>query len=311
MLFECFKNSKCLRKLSSYYSHSNKEIASNSNFLLGKRFVGNDSLWKFIWVTNKKAKNKHIETIPSINNKTPSRSSYQALRNAWISKPTKTEQDIDYVAKKAAFQLLNGKVIVVPTDTVYGVACLAYNQKAVSDIYEIKGRQNHKPISMCVADIDDVYQLAHVTIPVEVLNELLPGPVTLCFVKKEMHAAFNLNTPLVGVRIPDHPLILKICQTLKILKLGCAPMALTSANLSGKNSCLRFEELKQLFIPKAGKNLSMVIDGGSLVQSSTSRAGSTVVDLSIMGYYKILREGCALEHTVEILKKYDITKICT
>ena len=87
----------------------------------------------------------------------------------------------DNRVKLAAEHLCKGEVIATPTDTIYGLAALANNVKAVTKIYDIKGRNSTKPVAICVAEPEDVYKWGEVTIPKELLNQLLPGPVTLCF----------------------------------------------------------------------------------------------------------------------------------
>lgn len=77
------------------------------------------------------------------------------------------------------------------------------------------------------------YRYAEVTVPVGVLNSLLPGPFTLVFNRSSsLPSHVNPDTPLVGVRIPDHDLTRAICRSLR------APIALTSANQSSKPSAI-------------------------------------------------------------------------
>lgn len=54
--------------------------------------------------------------------------------------------------------LKEGKVIAVPTDTIYGLACLAQNSEAIKRVYDIKGRNGNKPLAICVADVQDIYK---------------------------------------------------------------------------------------------------------------------------------------------------------
>ncbi|XP_061870267.1 threonylcarbamoyl-AMP synthase [Colius striatus] len=188
-----------------------------------------------------------------------------------------------------------GGLVAVPTDTVYGVACLAQDSAAVRSIYSLKGRDGGKPLAICLGDVERLYRFCHVDVPDELLQDLLPGPVTLVFKRsEELNKDLNPFTSLVGVRIPDHPFVRELAR-------ACSgPLALTSANISCQASTLTVSEFQDLW-----PQLSLVIDGGPIgdVQSPECRLGSTVVDLSVSGRFTILRPGCALTSTVEILQE--------
>lgn len=191
--------------------------------------------------------------------------------------------------------LQEGGVIGVPTDTVYGLACLAQNSQSIKNMYNVKGRNGSKPLAICVGNIQDIYRYCQVNVADELLWDLLPGPVTLVFERSEsLNPDLNPFTSLVGVRIPDHAFIQLLAQT-------CSePLALTSANISSQTSTLMVQEFQDLW-----PQLSLVVDGGPVgnIMSPESRLGSTVVDLSVPGKYSIIRPGCALMHTVEIIGK--------
>jgi hypothetical protein len=72
-------------------------------------------------------------------------------------------------------------VIAVPTDTIYGVACLAQSSSAVGHVYRMKGRHEDKPLAICVGSAAEVGEFCKVTVPEAVLDALYPGPVTLIF----------------------------------------------------------------------------------------------------------------------------------
>ncbi|KGL73846.1 hypothetical protein N309_04490, partial [Tinamus guttatus] len=135
----------------------------------------------------------------------------------------------------------------------------------------------------------------HVNVPDELLRDLLPGPVTVVLQRSdELNRDLNPFTSLVGVRVPNHPFIRELAR-------ACSgPLALTSANLSSQASSLTVSEFQDLW-----PQLSLVIDGGPIgdTQSPECRLGSTVVDLSVSGRFGIIRPGCALASTVEILRQ--------
>ncbi|XP_053563143.1 threonylcarbamoyl-AMP synthase [Bombina bombina] len=190
--------------------------------------------------------------------------------------------------------LQQGGVIAVPTDTIYGLACLAQNAQSINNIYNVKGRNGTKPLAICVGDIEDIYRFCQVKVPDQLLRDLLPGAVTLVMERTdELNKELNPFTSLVGVRIPDHAFIRQLAQ------LCSEPLALTSANISNEESTLTAEEFKDLW-----PSLSLVVDGGPIgdLSSPECRLGSTVVDLSIPGKFTVIRPGCALSPTLEILK---------
>uniref|UniRef100_A0A8C5UAJ5 Threonylcarbamoyl-AMP synthase n=1 Tax=Malurus cyaneus samueli TaxID=2593467 RepID=A0A8C5UAJ5_9PASS len=198
----------------------------------------------------------------------------------------------------AAGALQAGGLVAVPTDTVYGVACLAQDSAAVRSIYSLKGRNGSKPLAICLGDVERLYRYCHVNVPDELLRDLLPGPVTLVLRRsEELNKDLNPFTSLVGVRIPNHPFMRDLAR-------ACSgPLALTSANISSQGSTLTVLEFQELW-----PQLSLIIDGGPIgdIQSPECRLGSTVVDLSVSGKFSIIRPGCALTPTVEILKKYGL-----
>ncbi|XP_071623878.1 threonylcarbamoyl-AMP synthase [Heliangelus exortis] len=221
-------------------------------------------------------------------------------RSSRLLLPARTEPPGWQEAVSAAARALQaGGLVAVPTDTVYGVACLAQDSGAVRSIYSLKGRNGRKPLAICVGDVDRLFRYCRVEVPEELLHDLLPGPVTLVLQRsEELNKELNPFTPLVGVRVPNHPFIRDLAR-------ACSgPLALTSANISCQGSTLSVTEFQELW-----PQLSLIIDGGPLgdLQSPESRLGSTVVDLSVPGKFSIIRPGCALASTVEILRhKYGL-----
>nr|XP_033812367.1 yrdC domain-containing protein, mitochondrial [Geotrypetes seraphini] len=208
-------------------------------------------------------------------------------------------EDWAEVLKTAAGVLHEGGVIGVPTDTIYGIACLAQDSRAIKGIYHMKERNGGKPLAICVREIQDIYRYCRVHVPDRLLQDLLPGPVTLVLERSEaLSKDLNPFTPLVGVRIPNHLFVQQLAQ-------ACSgPLALTSANVSCHGSTLTVQEFQDLW-----PQLSLVIDGGPIGDDSSSvcRLGSTVIDLSVCGNYTVIRPGCALIPTLKILEKYGLT----
>ncbi|XP_037082228.1 yrdC domain-containing protein, mitochondrial-like [Pollicipes pollicipes] len=189
--------------------------------------------------------------------------------------------------------LQRGAVVALPTDTVYGLAALAQHEHAVAQLYKVKRRCELKPVAICVSRVEEVQRWARVTTPEPLLRALLPGPVTLVFERSPaLNPHLNPHTPLVGVRIPDHPFLRRL-----VARCG-GPLALTSANVSGAPSPLRPDEFAELH-----PLLACVVDGGALGGSALARLGSTVVDLSQAGTFKIVRAGSAEAATRRVLQE--------
>lgn len=197
-------------------------------------------------------------------------------------------------ANEAIQSLKSGKVIAVPTDTLYGFACDACSREAVDKIYEIKGRKYTSPLAICVGDVSDIRRFAVTShLPETLLDALLPGPVTVVLRRGEssiLEKSLNPGLDSIGVRVPDNDFI-------RIISRGSgSALALTSANLTGQPSSVCIKDFENLW-----EHCAYVFDGGEL---PLGRAGSTVVDLTTPGKYKILRPGSAREETTAILEKH-------
>lgn len=210
----------------------------------------------------------------------------------------------EHAVEMAADRLHDGEVIALPTDTVYGLACSANNPHAIQKLYEIKGRDEEKPVAVCVSSI---FQLKHYSeaahLPDDLLSRLLPGAVTIILNKsKYLNNPFlNNGIQKIGLRIPDSEFIQKVST--KFIE----PIALTSANRSGACSTLDVYEFNDLWT-----ELSIVFDGGHLGDKDNDmkqRCASTVVDLSVPGYYQIIRNGIAMEHTVRTMNEFGIQNV--
>lgn len=218
---------------------------------------------------------------------------------------TKMGQIISYndrnAIKIATNQLRHGHVIALPTDTVYGVACSANDLQAIQKLYELKDRDTTKPVAICVSSIEQLrYYGNAIHLPTNLLMQLLPGAVTVVLNKSP-----NLNNPYlnpgiikIGIRIPDYEFIQKLSAAF------VAPIALTSANKSGEKSTLEVNEFSELW-PKLGA----IINGGHLGDANNEnkqRSASTVIDLSVVGFYQIIRNGIASEHTLNVMKEFNV-----
>ncbi len=128
--------------------------------------------------------------------------------------------------------LKEGKIIVYPTDTIYGLGCDALNEKAVKKIFEIKKRDAGKPLSVIVKNISKIKEIAFVDKEKEkIAGNVFPGPYTLIFPgPKNIPKLITGGKNSIGVRIPNHPLIKKLAENFE------NPVITTSVNISGEDS---------------------------------------------------------------------------
>lgn len=173
--------------------------------------------------------------------------------------------------------LRDGGLVAFPTDTVYGVGALVFDEQAVRSIYAAKGRSDEKAIPVLLGDAD---QLQHVAASMPGMARRLaarfwPGPLTLVVLKHPDVPAAVSATHTVGVRVPNH------VDARRLLRIA-GPLAVTSANRSGQPSpCTANEVMEQL-----GGRIALILDGGR----TPGGVPSTVLDCT-KAEPLILREG--------------------
>lgn len=203
---------------------------------------------------------------------------------------------------KAAEYLCKGHVIAVPTDTIYGLACSANCPEAIKKLYAIKGRDSTKPVAICVTYIKDLRKLGEAShLTDQLLGSLLPGPVTVVLEKTKLldNPFLNPMTTKIGIRIPNHRFMNETTRAFDM------PIALTSANFSNEPSTLSVMEFEHLF-----SHLGAVFDGGVLSRGlDQNRTGSTILDLSEVGYYNVIRRGISYESIIKVLEGHGLRNI--
>lgn len=170
---------------------------------------------------------------------------------------------------KAAEFLRSGELVAFPTDTVYGVGAICWDEAAVARLYTAKLRSLDKAIPILLADATDLALVARELPPLAVkLGEAFwPGALTLVVGKgPRVPAEVTAGGDTVAVRIPDHEL------TRALIRLAGAPLATTSANLSGEPAPVTAGEVAAQL---AGR-VAMILDGGRC----PGGAASTVVDVT-------------------------------
>lgn len=173
--------------------------------------------------------------------------------------------------------LRSGGLVAFPTDTVYGLGALVFDDNAIKSIYTAKDRPIEKAIPVLLADPVDMDKVGQdiPEIAYKLASRFWPGPLT-CLIPKRPTLPESISaTSTVGVRVPDH------LQARALLR-AAGPMAVTSANISGRaNPSTANQVLAQL-----NGRIPLIIDGGK----TPGGVPSTVVDCST-DKLKILREG--------------------
>ena len=164
-----------------------------------------------------------------------------------------------------------GAVLLLPTETVYGLVCRADDAAAVAKIYDLKDRDRSKLLGWFVGDWRKLaeYGVELEGLPSELAEKYCPGPITII-------ARIKAGGTL-GFRVPDYPLILEI------LKLAGVPLAQTSANHSGHPNAL---SVKAALAELSG-DVELAVDGGDIPPDAQ---GSTVVDAT-GNAVRVLRPG--------------------
>ena len=166
--------------------------------------------------------------------------------------------EIDATTKEnimlAAEDLMNGELVVYPTETVYGIAADIFNQKAVKNLYMVKNRPFDMPLSVAVADKDMVENIALMTRPVEkLIDAFLPGPLTI--ITKKNPGVPDIVTSMsqkVGIRIPDNKVAIELIE-----EFG-GPIVATSANLHSRPDSVNVDTA----IDDFGDSVKTYLDNG-------------------------------------------------
>lgn len=171
--------------------------------------------------------------------------------------------------KRAAEILKNGGVAVLPTDTIYGIHCMATNKEAVERVYKIKGRDFNKPFIILIPNKGSLEDFGVVVdnILSKLLDDYWPGPNSIIFSVTDRSIEYlHRGTKTLAFRVPNYqPLLNLLKQT--------GPLISTSANTSGKAGAkdigaakVYFDDLVDYYLD-AGKldnqasNVYKIIDG--------------------------------------------------
>ncbi len=185
----------------------------------------------------------------------------------------------------AAQYLKEGKVVALPTETVYGLGASIESCEALNEIYRLKKRPPDNPLIVHCADLEMIDRVAHITDDfLKLYNAFMPGPLTVLLKKKGISDLITRGLGTVGIRVPAHPLFQQVLRALK------APIAAPSANLSGKPSSTIQEHVIADFSP----DLPLILDGGACVCGIES----TIINI-FDEHGVILRPGAILKQDLE------------
>ena len=187
-------------------------------------------------------------------------------------------------------ELEQGRAVVLPTETVYGLFAKALDEEAVDHVYQLKGRPRDKALNLNVASLDDILNFSKNQPPYlqKLVESFLPGPLTIILEANDKVPDWvNSGLRTVGFRMPSHPVTLEL-----IREFG--PLIGPSANLSGQASGVSFKEI----VKDLGQEVLGIEDDAFLTGQD-----STILDLS-GDKVKILRQGAITRQ--DILTKIQV-----
>ncbi len=216
--------------------------------------------------------------------------------------------DLRDVVHQTVQALVEGKIVAFPTETVYGLAASALDERAVERLATIKGRKQGHPLALAIKSADEARDYVPDMSPLaqRLARRCWPGPVTLVLddahpdslarhlpQKVLSHVA---PTKTLGLRVPGHQVLLDV------LRMLVGPLALTSANRTGGVEAVTAREVLDVL----GDDLDLVIDDGPC------RFGEPSSVVRIHGNrYEILRVGVVPEKTLQRLSSTMVLFVCT
>jgi L-threonylcarbamoyladenylate synthase len=156
-----------------------------------------------------------------------------------------------------------GRIIAYPTDTVYGLGCLATDEQAVKKIYRIKKRDKNKPLVVLVASKKMAEEYSYINRGQrQILNMYWPGPYTFILAGKDKLApSLSDNRKNVAVRLPNSGFLIKMIERV------AAPIVATSLNISGSQPITKVDCLDSIFIKERP---DVVLDAGKIDNATPS-----------------------------------------
>ncbi len=205
------------------------------------------------------------------------------------------KDEIEKVLSEAVQALREGKVILYPTDTIWGLGCDATNPEAVKRIYEIKHRDDNKSLVLLACDLDQiakyVKEIPSMAIDLVEVNDkpmtlIYPGAITYPAPEEgqapkadRYHLAYNTvaSDGTVGIRIPMMDFCVKMAQKLS------RPIVSTSANISGQPSPRKFKDIPE----EITSAVDYIVD--PRIEAHSTGEASQIIKIGLDGEVKIIR----------------------
>jgi len=180
------------------------------------------------------------------------------------------EKNFAEVIQDAAQVILSGGVVAVPTESFYGLAVHALNERAIERLFAVKGRREDNPVLILIASEESLDTC--VTGVSEGARKLMerfwPGGLTLVFsADPVLPTSLTAGTGKIGVRLSSHPVPRELARAVG------APITGTSANRSGQPNCSTADEVMEA----VGEDIDLILDGGR----TPGGKGSTVLDVTL------------------------------
>ncbi len=216
--------------------------------------------------------------------------------------------DLRDVVHRAVQALAEGKIVGVPTETVYGLAASACVPEAVRRLASVKGRAPGAPFALAIKDASELIDYAPKAGPLaeRLARRCWPGPVTLVLdADRQLGLVGQLPNDTLGLVVPNGSVGLRVPASnvlLDVLRMMAGPIALTSANASGKPEAKDAREL----VEAMGEAVDLVLDDGPAHYGQAS----TVVRVT-GSTHEVLREGVVSADTIEQLTRVVVVLVCT
>lgn len=208
---------------------------------------------------------------------------------------TGDENETEAAIEAATLEVRRGNLVVLPTDTVYGLAADAFDPAAVRKLLRAKGRGRDMPPPVLVSAATTLDALT-VGVPAHaraLVDAFWPGPLTLvCRQQSSLQWDLGDTRGTVAVRMPDHPVTLQILER-------TGPLAVSSANISGEPAATTIDAAEEML----GESVEVFVDGGPAVGEQPS----TIIDVT-GEQGRVLRAGAVgLDRLNEVLEPIGAT----
>lgn len=197
----------------------------------------------------------------------------------------KSIEEIEVFLDITIDNIIEGKIIGFPTNSVYGLGCDPTNLNAIKRLYRLKFRDPSKGFLLLVSDFEEAKKIAEFNkSALKLVSNYWPGQLTLILNKKRpsiIPKEVTANEDTIGLRVPENEIILEILKRLKNKGIFGGIVG-TSANYSGEDPATSGQEVANKFLGP----IDIIIDAGE----SESKVATTIVDCT-KDQIEILREG--------------------